>query len=138
MCQIYHNWIHHLYCSPLSYPTPNSWNSFNRYHFSIYIHVYILIALYSSYYPFPHQLPPPTWATPPHRTSSALLQLCRRKNIKDKKRNTMFVLVFDKESYTGSFFVSFPCIHVRQLQLIHLFQSSLLLPSPLPMVAPAI
>jgi hypothetical protein len=29
----------------------------------------------------------------------------------------MFLLVWDKDSYTGSFLVLFPCIYVLQLQL---------------------
>jgi hypothetical protein len=37
--------------------SPNSWNSFNRYHFCIYIHVYTL-ALYSYSHPFPPPPPP--------------------------------------------------------------------------------
>jgi hypothetical protein len=39
---------------------PHSWNSFNRYHFSICIHVYMVFALCSSSYTLPHILPPPT------------------------------------------------------------------------------
>jgi hypothetical protein len=47
--------------SPL-YPSPcHSWNSFNRSYFSIYTHVYAVIALYS---PFPHILPLPLVLTP--------------------------------------------------------------------------
>jgi hypothetical protein len=38
-------------------PLPLSWNSFNRYHVCIYIHVYTLFALYSSSHPFPLHLP---------------------------------------------------------------------------------
>jgi hypothetical protein len=46
-----------------------------------------------------------------------------------------FLLVWDKNGYTGSFLVLFPCIYALRPQLVHLFQSSSLLPSPLPMVA---
>jgi hypothetical protein len=46
--------------TPLLHPaSPDPWNSFNRYHFCICIHVYTLFALYSSSYPFPHHLPLP-------------------------------------------------------------------------------
>jgi hypothetical protein len=31
----------------ISFLSPNSWNSFNRYHFCIYVYVYTLFALYS-------------------------------------------------------------------------------------------
>jgi hypothetical protein len=42
-----HSWIQFLLHSPLS-PLTHSWNSFNRSHFSIYIHVYTVFALFSS------------------------------------------------------------------------------------------
>jgi hypothetical protein len=48
-----------------------------------------------------------------------------------------FLLVWDQDNYTGNFLMLFPCICVLQLQLIHLYQSSSLLPSPLLMVTPA-
>jgi hypothetical protein len=74
-------------------PFPNSWNSFSRYHFCIYIHVYILFSPYSSSYPFPCHLPcstPPTKhpqppsSLPLGRTCSSSLfsDFCRRKSIK--------------------------------------------------------
>jgi hypothetical protein len=47
--QIYHTGIHSLHHSPLSL-SPHSWSSFNRYHFSIYIHVYTEFALFSHLY----------------------------------------------------------------------------------------
>jgi hypothetical protein len=49
-CIKYSYWMHPLHLCPSS-PLPYSWNSFNRYHFCIYIHVYTLFALYSSSYP---------------------------------------------------------------------------------------
>jgi hypothetical protein len=45
------------------------------------------------------------------------------------------LLAWDKGKYTGRLLVLFPCIYVLQHQLIHLFQSSPVLPSLLPMVA---
>jgi hypothetical protein len=48
-----------------------------------------------------------------------------------------FLLVCDKDSYTGIFLVLFPCICVLQLKLFHLYQTSSLLPSPLLIVASA-
>jgi hypothetical protein len=50
-------------------PFPHSWNSFNRYHFSIYIHVYTVFAPYSPFHTL--SLPPPSsrW----YRTCSDLL-----------------------------------------------------------------
>jgi hypothetical protein len=58
-----------------------------------------------------------------------VLQFCRRKNIKDNKRNMVFLLVGDKDSYKGRFLVLFPCICVLQPQLVHFNQSSSLLPT---------
>jgi hypothetical protein len=60
-----------------------------------------------------------------------------RMNIKDEKGNVELLLVQDKDSYTGSFLVLMPCMYVLQPQLVPLFQSFSLLPSPLLMVAPA-
>jgi hypothetical protein len=55
---IYYSWIHPLHHSPLP-PDPHSWNSFNKSHFSIYIHVYTVFAPHSpSFTLFPH--PPPS------------------------------------------------------------------------------
>jgi hypothetical protein len=121
--------------SPPALLSPYSWNSFNSCHFCIYIHVYTLFAPYSSSYPIPCHLLPPTGAnhSPPPWTEPVPHNF-EEKNIKDKTRNMTFLLVWDKDSYAGSFLELFPCICVLQPQLIHLFQSSLLLPSLLPMV----
>jgi hypothetical protein len=59
-------------------PSPHSWDSFNRYHFYIYIHVYTVFAPYSpSYALFPP--PPQLVQSPPHpllgMTHSTLLFL---------------------------------------------------------------
>jgi hypothetical protein len=62
---------------------------------------------------------------------------CWRQNIKDKKKNKTFLLVWDKDSYTGRFLVLFPCTWVLQPKSVHLYQSFLLLPSPVPIVASA-
>jgi hypothetical protein len=56
--QIYHTWIHLLHHC-LSSHLPNSWNSFNRYHFCIYIHVYTLLHDIYPPTPFPHHFTPP-------------------------------------------------------------------------------
>jgi hypothetical protein len=45
------------------------------------------------------------------------------------------LLVWDKNSYTGGFFLLFLCRCVLQSKLIHLYQTSSLFPSPLPIVA---
>jgi hypothetical protein len=46
---IYHSWIHTLHHSPLSLFL-HSWNSFTRFHFSTYIHVYRIFLLYPPSY----------------------------------------------------------------------------------------
>jgi hypothetical protein len=110
MCHIYCTWIHYHHCS-LSSPPPDSWNSFNSYHyFCIYIHVYTLFTSYSSSCLFPCHLSSPTVATSPALIGQNLfippvLWFCRIKIIKDKKRNMMFLLVWDEDSYKGRFLV---------------------------------
>jgi hypothetical protein len=104
--------------SPLSLlpfipPSSDSWNSFNRNHFSTLIHVYIFFALYYS----PTHLflppPPPTGANP-LPWARLILPFCSLilQNRKEKKKNMTFMLVWGKDSYTGSFLVIFPCIYV--------------------------
>jgi hypothetical protein len=77
----------------------------------------------------PPYLPP----QPPGRTCSALLlsNFVEEKNIKDNKKNVLFLLMWDMDSYTGRFFVLFLCTCVLQPTLVHLYQTSSLLPSPL-------
>jgi hypothetical protein len=57
-----------------------------------------------------------------------ILWFHRRNNIKDNKKNMAFLLVWDKDSYTGRFFVLFPCICVLQSKSRPLFYS--LVPFP--------
>jgi hypothetical protein len=66
-----------------------------------------------------------------------VLWFCWRENIKDNKKNTAFLLVSDKDSYTEKFLVLFPCIYVLQPKLIHFYQTSSLFPGPLLIVASA-
>jgi hypothetical protein len=75
---------------------------------SVYIicTIFILLPLYS--------LPSPSHQcqnNPPRQNLfyPVVLQFCRRKNIKDKKRSKTFLLVGDKDSYKGGFLV---CFHV--------------------------
>jgi hypothetical protein len=53
--------------------SPHSWNCFNRFHFSIYIHVYTVFALYSPSYMLSPHPSPLTATTPPNKTCSAIL-----------------------------------------------------------------
>jgi hypothetical protein len=79
---------------------------------------------------------PPTPSPCQNLFCPPILWFCGRKNIKDKMRNVAFLLVWDKDSYTGRFLVLFLCMYILQSQLVKLYQSSSLLPSPFPMVAP--
>jgi hypothetical protein len=54
---------------------------------------------------------------------------------KDNKKNMVTLLFWDKDNYTERFIVLFPCIRALQPKLVHLYQTSLLLLSPLPIVA---
>jgi hypothetical protein len=74
---------------------------------------------------------------PPGRSCSILLfsDFVEEKNVKDNKENMVFLLVWGKDSYAGRFYVLFPCICVLQPILIHLYQTSSLLPNPLSIVA---
>jgi hypothetical protein len=60
---------------------------------------------------------PSQWCQPPSNPRQELfcppvIWFCRRKKIKDKKKNTTFLLVCDKGGYTGSFLVILPCVCV--------------------------
>jgi hypothetical protein len=114
MYQIDHTWTPTFHCST-SPPSPDSWNSINKYNFCIYIHVYTLLAPYSSPYPSSHHFPSPQWCQSPQPRKNlfhpSVLWFCRRKNIKDKMRNMKFLLIWDKCNYTGSLLVIFPCIY---------------------------
>jgi hypothetical protein len=104
MYQIYYTWIHPPLLSYIS-PPLISCNSFNRYHFCIYIHVYTLFATYSPSY---HFSPPPPhfhWCKmhPPKAEPVPLILLFSKFvkkiyiYINNKKRNMTFLLVWDKD-----------------------------------------
>jgi hypothetical protein len=73
------------------------------------------------------------------RTCSALfiLWFCWRENIGDNKKNTTFLLVWDKDSYVERLLVLLPCTCVLQPTLVHLYLTSSLLSGHLPIVASA-
>jgi hypothetical protein len=103
---LFTSFLHSLY--------PDSWNSFNRYHF---LHLHICIPIFCTMFihlpPFPATLPTDviTVFPSPGRTCSTLL----------------FYKFVNEDSYTGSFLELFPCIYVLQPQLVHFYQSSSLL-----------
>jgi hypothetical protein len=77
--------------------------------------------------------PPPPPPTSRHNLfCPLLLRYCWRENISNNMKDIAFLLVWDKNSYTERFLALLPCTCVLQPTLIHLYQTSLLLPSPLP------
>jgi hypothetical protein len=95
MYQIYHTWIHPLHHSSLS-SSAHFWNSFNRSHFPIYIHLYIVFAPSSPPSPFPHFSPHNGTNTSTPRQNLLCLPVlwfCKRK--------TMICLFFEG-NYTAS------------------------------------
>jgi hypothetical protein len=66
-----------------------------------------------------------------------ILQLCWRENIRNNKKNIMFLLAGDKDSYAERFLMLLPCICMLIVILVHLYQTSSLLPNPLPILASA-
>jgi hypothetical protein len=52
-------------------------------------------------------LPLALWPPSPIIANHPTLQFCRRKNIKNEKKNNTFLLVWDKDSYTGGCFIAY-------------------------------
>jgi hypothetical protein len=57
-------------------------------------------------------------------STTLVLRFCWRENIKDNKKDTAFLLVWDKNSYTERFLVLLPCLCVFHPTLICLYQTS--------------
>jgi hypothetical protein len=76
---------------------------------------------------------------PPSRQNlfHPLLWFCWRENIRDNKKDIAFLLVWAKDSYSERFLALLPCTSVLQPTSVHLYQTSSLLPTPLPIVASA-
>jgi hypothetical protein len=64
-----------------------------------------------------------------------LFWFCWRENMRDNKNDIAFLLVWDKDSYTKKVLALLPCTSVFQHELVHLYQTSSLLPGHLPFVA---
>jgi hypothetical protein len=76
----------------------------------------------------------------PDRTCSTLLfsvMFCWRENISYNKKDIALLLGWGKDSYAERYLALFPCICAWQPTLLHLYQTSSLLSSPLPIVASA-
>jgi hypothetical protein len=92
------------------------------YCFYIYFHVYTLFGTSSPSLP----LSGPNMFYP--------LWFCWRENIGDNKKDITFLPVWDKDSYKRVVAL-LPCTCVLQPTLVHLYQTSSLLPGHLPIVA---
>jgi hypothetical protein len=70
------------------FPSPNSWNTFNKYH--LFLHLHTCVHIFSPTYPSPHHFPPPNAAISPlqGRTCSAFLfsNVVKKKKKKDEKK----------------------------------------------------
>jgi hypothetical protein len=63
-----------------------------------------------------------------------VLWFCWRENVRDNKKYISFLLLWDKDSW---FLALLLCTCELQPKLVHVYQTSLLLPGPLPRVASA-
>jgi hypothetical protein len=80
---------------------------------------------------------PPSSASRQNLFCLLVLRFCWRENIRDNKKVIVFLLVWDKDNYTERFIALFPCLWILQPMLVHLYQTSSLLPSPFLIVASA-
>jgi hypothetical protein len=71
----------------------------------------------------------------PGRTCSALFSNFVEEKIWDNKKDIVFLLVWDKDSYTERFLALPPCTCILQSTLTHLYQTSSLLLGHIPIVA---
>jgi hypothetical protein len=82
----------------------------------------------------------PPCSTPPNFQQNLfcllVLQLCWRENIRQQGRHSVFAS-WDKDSYTEKLLALLPCTCVLKPTLVHLYQTSSLLPGHLPIVVPA-
>jgi hypothetical protein len=77
--------------------------------------------------PTPALFPPTSFASR-QNLFIPILQFCWREDIRDNKKDIAFLLVWDKDSYTERFLALLPCTCVLSPELVHLYQTSWLLP----------
>jgi hypothetical protein len=114
------------------------WTTFGVF-FIVYSFIHMCIHCLGHLSPLPSgsSLPPATTLASRQNLFFPLLQFCWREDISDNKKDIVFLLVWDKDSYTERFLALLPCTCVLQPTLVHFYQTSSLLPSPLPIVASA-
>jgi hypothetical protein len=96
--------------------------------FSIILFIYLFLIVYTFIHMCIHLLGPACFQAEPS------LQFCWRESIRDNKKDITLLLAWDKDSYTERFLALLPCTCVLQPTLVHLCQTSSLLPGPLPIV----
>jgi hypothetical protein len=82
-----------------------------------------------------HLSPLPPLSSLPGRTCSSLLSSNFVENIRNNKKEIAFWLAYEKDSYSERFLALLPCTCVPQSELVHVYQTSPLLASHLPIVA---
>jgi hypothetical protein len=104
--------------------------------FSLFICTYIVWVIYT-----PCPSPPPSSPTPLTSRQNLFcpfLQFCWRVDISKNKKDILFLLVWDKDSYTERFLAFLLCTSVLQPEFIHLSQTSSLLLGHLPILTSVI
>jgi hypothetical protein len=67
-----------------------------------------------------------------------LLQFCWREDMSNNRRDSVFLLVWHKDSYTERFLALLPCTCALPPEFVHLYQTSSLLPCHLPILTSVI
>jgi hypothetical protein len=114
-----------------------AWTELNSDFFLVYLFIYSYMhTLFGPSLPLsPYPLPlPPTHLTSRQNLFCPLLQFCWSKDINNNKKDIGFLLVWDKDSYTERSLALLPCMYALQPELVHLYQTSSLLPGHLPIV----
>jgi hypothetical protein len=107
----------------------------------IYFPLDIIFFFYFIVFTFTHMcihclghLPSPHLASRQNLFLPLVLQFCWRENIRGNKKDTVFLLVWGKAIYADRFLVLLSCTCVLQPTLVHIYPTSSLLHSPLPIV----
>jgi hypothetical protein len=109
---------------------------FLLFYFLLFIHLFICAYIVWAISP-PCPLSPsfsPTLLTSRQNLFCLLLQCCWRENIRDNKKVIALLLAWIKDNYIERFLELLPCTCVLQPELVHLYQTSTLFPSHLPIV----
>jgi hypothetical protein len=103
----------------------------------LFICAYIVWAISS---PCPPPLPFPLQCPLASRQNlfCPFLQFCWSEDISNNKKDIAILLVWNKDSYTERLLALLPCTNVLQPELIHLYQTSSLLPGHLPILTSVI